>query len=67
MQVGISTYETVLARILNTVVDGSSATQRRVGPGGVETESGRNPIQASADMIQNFYASSVGAHVMATR
>jgi len=59
------------ARVIKTVVvpDDKLVTEKMKGfqPHQTPQEPGKNPLSAVSDAVQSFYASSVGAHVMATR
>jgi len=67
---GISTYEAVLARVIKTAVPAppplppvpTTRTRTRT-----RKDESSTPVVNPLDAIQNFYASSIGAHVMATR
>jgi len=64
--VGISTYEAVLARVIKTVVAQDPKPLPTVQKC-TRKDAVSAPIINPLDAIQNFYSSSIGAHVMATR
>jgi hypothetical protein len=54
------------ARIIKSVVVQDEGGKELM-PNPATHQSNKNPIFAMSDAVQSFYASSVGAHVMATR
>lgn len=54
------------ARVIKSVVV-QEVGGRDLMPNSATHQSNKNPIFAVSDAVQSFYASSVGAHVMATR